>query len=251
MSWANKNCRSCSRSKIPDDSHLTERGKLILKGLLASREVQSHCLADVSGSLVWVSGPCEAVVPFNYSKRENILGVRFLLQCRCMEGTIVLRRRVKKVIAIKWLQSLTGYWFYYISVLPWEKKEHTRSNKNHLIGAECGRITLGSTCAPHWSSRHLEPMSIQRVALDCVAPQARSRVCAQPVLADGGRGRAADLRWPLHSQRQIRSIIPALLDVVVLPLSARKKTLRSSRAVISTQRALAISAVEVDNRTVS
>lgn len=83
----------------------------------------------------------------------------------------MLRRRVKKVIAIKWLQSLTVYWFYYISVLPREKKEHARSNKNHLIGAECGRITLSSTRAPHWSSRHLEPMSTQRVALDCVAPR--------------------------------------------------------------------------------
>lgn len=175
---------------MPNDSHLTERGKLIPKGLLASREVQSHCLADVSGSLVWVSGPCEAVVPFNYSKRENILGVRFLLQCRCMEGTIVLCRRVKKVIAIKWLQSLTVYWFYYISVLPREKKEHTRSNKNHLIGAECGRITLSSTCALHWSSRHLAPVSIQRVAQDCVAPRP-------------GQGSVPNHRWQMAGEEEL------------------------------------------------
>lgn len=60
-----------------------------------------------------------------------------------MEGTIALRRRVKKkVIAIKWLQFLTVYWFYYISAFLREKKEHRRSNKKHLIGAERGRITL-------------------------------------------------------------------------------------------------------------
>lgn len=53
------------------------------------------------------------------------------------------------------------------------------------------------------------------------SPQARSRVCAQPALTDGWRRSAPDLRWPLHSQRHIRSIIPAPLALVLPPLWTR------------------------------
>lgn len=47
----------------------------------------------------------------------------------------------------------------------------------------------------------------------CALPQARSWVCAHPVLTDGKGGNAVDLRWPrarsVHSQRQTISIISA------------------------------------------
>lgn len=76
------------------------------------------------------------------------------------EGT-----KTKKMIAIKRLQSLTVYWFYYISF-------YSQANKNKhcaikIIWSE--QIVVELLTAAHAFS-HLTLESVQREALDCVTP---------------------------------------------------------------------------------
>lgn len=139
-------------------------------------------------------------------------------------------RKNKKMMAIKWLQSSTVYWFYYISVYPWANKNTRQAIKR--IWSEQNVVELLSAAYMHLAA-FLPPHTWKRA-------EGGPRLCPPPppptpLSPVKGQWSVPSQRWqmageemaptcgggPLHSRRQIRSIIPASLDAAALPWRTR------------------------------
>lgn len=104
-------------------------------------------------------------------------------------------RKNKKMMAIKWLQSSTVYWFYYISVYPWANKNTRQAIKR--IWSEQNVVELLSAAYMHLAA-FLPPHTWKRAEggprlcppLPPPLPSVRSRVNGLcPASADRWQGK--------------------------------------------------------------